>query len=83
MFDPDGTGFQFVAYDARDFTQDSRNNPYLSYYEMQSVLSRSLEIYQTGHFGRVPRRSRFIKILSFKEEEILGALDSFRDRDRG
>ena len=54
VFDPDGTGFQFVAYDARDFTQDSRNNPYLSYYEMQSVLSRSLEIYQTGHFGRVP-----------------------------
>ena len=44
-----------MAYDAKDFTQDAKN-PYLSYYEMQSVLSRSLEIYQTGHFGRVPRR---------------------------
>ena len=39
VFDPDGTGFQFVAYDAREFTQDDQNNPYLSYYEMQSVLS--------------------------------------------
>ena len=42
IFDPDGTGFHFVAYDAREFTQDGRRNPYLSYYEMQSVLSRSL-----------------------------------------
>lgn len=79
VFDPDGTGFQFVAYDARDFTQDSRNNPYLSYFEMQSVLSRSLEIYQTGHFGRVPGKITVHKNTAFKEEEILGALDSFRD----
>jgi len=43
VFDPDGTGFRFVAYDAREFTQDKSKNPYLSYYEMQSVLSRSLD----------------------------------------
>jgi hypothetical protein len=79
VFDPDGTGFQFVAYDARDFTQDTRKNPYLSYYEMQSVLSRSLEIYQTGHFGRAPRKITIHKNTAFKEEETLGALDSFRD----
>ena len=41
VFDPDGTGFRFVAYDAKEFTQDRNRNPYLSYYEMQSVLSRS------------------------------------------
>ena len=79
VFDPDGTGFRFVAYDAREFTQDVRRNPYLSYYEMQSVLSRSLEIYQRGHFGRVPRKITVHKNTPFKEEEILGALDSFRD----
>jgi len=56
VFDPDGTGFQFVAYDAKEFTQDDQKNPYLSYYEMQSVLSRSLEVYQRGHFGRVPQK---------------------------
>ena len=79
IFDPDGTGFRFVAYDAREFTQDERENPYLSYYEMQSVLSRSLEIYQSGHFGRLPKKITIHKNTPFKEEEILGALDSFRD----
>lgn len=79
VFDPDGTGFQFVAYDAKEFTQDERRNPYLSYYEMQSVLSRSLEIYQSGHFGRVPRKITIHKNTAFKDEEILGALDSFRE----
>jgi hypothetical protein len=79
IFDPDGTGFRFVAYDAREFSQDDRRNPYLSYYEMQSVLSRSLEIYQTGHFGRVPRKITIHKNTVFTEEETLGALDSFRD----
>jgi hypothetical protein len=56
VFDPDGTGFRFVAYDAREFTQDKAKNPYLSYYEMQSVLSRSLEIYQRGYSGKLPRK---------------------------
>ncbi len=79
IFDPDGTGFQFVAYDAKEFTQDGHKNPYLSYYEMQSVLSRSLEIYQRGHFGRVPKKITVHKNTPFKEEEILGALDSFRE----
>jgi hypothetical protein len=78
IFDPDGTGFQFVAYDAREFTEDEHNNPYLSYYEMQSVLSRSLQIYQRGHQGRVPQKITVHKNTPFKEEEILGALDSFR-----
>ncbi|MEW8073655.1 MAG: hypothetical protein AB2826_24865 [Candidatus Thiodiazotropha sp.] len=79
VFDPDGTGFQFVAYDAKEFIQDGHKNPYLSYYEMQSVLSRSLEIYQRGHFGRVPKKITVHKNTPFKEEEILGALDSFRE----
>jgi len=79
VFDPDGTGFQFVAYDAKEFSQDAAKNPYLSYYEMQSVLSRSLHIYQTGHLGLVPKKITIHKNTPFKEEEILGALDSFRD----
>lgn len=55
------------------------HNPYLSYYEMQSVLSRSLAIYQEGHFGRVPHKITIHKNTAFTEEETLGALDSFRD----
>lgn len=79
VFDPDGIGFRFVAYDAKEFTQDRRSNPYLSYYEMQSVLSRSLEVYQTGHAGHAPTKVTVHKNTEFKEDEILGALDSFRE----
>jgi hypothetical protein len=63
----------------REFTQDKSKNPYLSYYEMQSVLSRSLEIYQRGYFGRMPKKITVHKNTPFKEEEIIGALDSFPD----
>jgi hypothetical protein len=79
VFDPDGTGFRFVAYDTKDFMQDAQKNPYLSYYEMQSVLSRSLQIYCDGHVGRVPQKITVHKNTHFTEEEILGALDSVRD----
>lgn len=80
VFDPDGMGFRFVAYDATEFTQDGQDNPYLSYYEMQSVLSRSLTIYQDGHSGRLPQKITIHKNTEFKEDEILGALDSFNDK---
>ena len=33
---------------------------------MQSVLSRSLEIYQRGHFGRVPQKITIHKNTQFK-----------------
>jgi hypothetical protein len=79
VFDPDGTGFRFVAYDAREFTQDRRKNPYLSYFEMQAVLSRSLEIYQSAHFGKSPTRITVHKNTEFKDDEIMGAIDTFRD----
>lgn len=79
VFDPEGTGFQFVAYDAREFTKDRKENPYLSYGEMQGVMSRSLEIYLRGHFGRSPKKVTIHKNTAFKEEEILGALDAFND----
>jgi argonaute-like protein implicated in RNA metabolism and viral defense len=80
VFDPDGTGFQFVAYDTRGYTKDPRGNPYLSYNEMLAVMSRSLEIYQSGHSGRAPKKVTVHKNTPFKEEEILGALDAFNDR---
>ena len=78
LFDPDGTGFRFVAYDAKEFTQDRARNPHLSYHEMQSVLSRSLEVYQTGHTGQVPAKVTVHKNTPFRDEEVLGALDAFR-----
>jgi hypothetical protein len=77
VFDPDGTGFEFVAYDTREFTTDRKGNPYLSYQEMQSVLSKSLHLYQNSHNGRMPRKVFVHKTTHFTEEEIQGAFDAF------
>jgi hypothetical protein len=80
VFDPDGTGFEFVAYDTREFTIDPKGNPYLSYQEMQSVLSKSLHLYQNSHNGRMPRKIFVHKTTHFTEEEILGAYDAFGNK---
>lgn len=77
IFDPDGTGFEFVAYDTREFTTDRRGNPYLSYQEMQSVLSKSLLIYQNGHGGRIPKKIYVHKASHFTEDEAQGTFDAF------
>ena len=77
VFDPDGTGFEFVAYDTKEYDTDRKGNPYLSYYEMQSVLSRSLMIYQNGHSGRIPKKLYIHKSSHFTEDEVQGAHDAF------
>lgn len=77
VFDPDGTGFEFVAYDTREFFTDPKGNPFLSYQEMQSVLSKSLHLYQNSHNGRMPRKIFVHKTTHFTEDEIQGAFDAF------
>ncbi|MEP1383931.1 MAG: hypothetical protein ABJK64_09050 [Paraglaciecola sp.] len=80
VFDPDGTGFEFVAYDAREYDTDRKGNPFLSYQEMQSVLSKSLLIYQNSHNGRIPKKVCIHKTSLFTEDEIAGAYDSFGEK---
>ena len=77
VFDPDGTGFEFIAYDTREYTTDRKGNPYLTYQEMQSVLSKSLLLYQNSHNGRMPRKVFVHKTTHFAEDEIQGAFDAF------
>jgi len=80
VFDPDGTGFKFVAYDTKEFETDRKGNPYLSYQEMQTVLSRSLLIYQNEHNGRTPKKIFIHKTSHFTEDEIQGAFDAFGEK---
>lgn len=80
VFDPDGTGFKFVAYDTQEYHTDRKGNPYLSYQEMQAVLSRSLLIYQNAHNGKMPKKIFVHKNSHFTEEEIQGAFDAFGDK---
>lgn len=77
VFDPDGTGFEFLAYDAKEYTTDNRGNPFLSYEEMHAVLSKSLHIYQENHDGHIPKKVYVHKNSLFKEEEIKGAFSVF------
>jgi hypothetical protein len=80
VFDPDGTGFKFVAYDTKEFSTDRKGNPYLSYQEMQTVLSRSLLIYQNEHNGRIPKKIFIHKTSHFTQDEIQGAFDAFGEK---
>lgn len=79
VFDADGGGMQFVAYEARDPVDDieaARRNPYLSRNDMRAVLARSLRLYQARNGGAVPTRVAIHKTTGFRPDEVLGATDA-------
>lgn len=79
VFDADGGGMQFVAFEARDPVLDleeARRNPFLSRADMRAVLARSLNLYQSRNGGLLPRRLVVHKTTAFKSEELEGALDA-------
>ncbi|WP_158898709.1 nuclease PIN [Burkholderia sp. L27(2015)] len=79
VFDADGGGMQFVAFEARDPVKDvdeARRNPFLTRTDMRAVLARSLSLYQSRNGGLLPRRLVVHKTTSFKPEELEGALDA-------
>lgn len=79
VFDMDGGGMQFVAFEARDPVEDvaeAKHNPFLSRDDMRAVLARSLELYQSRNGGVLPKRLVIHKTTAFKQEEIDGAFDA-------
>ena len=79
VFDADGGGMQFVAYDARDpldDSKDARRNPYLSRSDMRAVLARSLELYRHRNGGLMPQRVVVHKTTPFEDDELAGASDA-------
>lgn len=79
VFDMDGGGMQFVAFEARDpvaDTKEARKNPFLSRTDMRAVLARSLQLYQVRNGGRLPTRLVIHKTTSFKNEELQGVSDA-------
>ena len=79
VFDMDGGGMQFVAFEARDpiaDLQEAKRNPFLSRADMRAVLARSLLLYQARNGGELPRRLVVHKTTAFKEEEIQGASEA-------
>ena len=79
VFDKDGGGMQFVAFEARDPVADpleARRNPFLGRADMRAVLARSMDLYQKRNGGQLPRRLVIHKTTGFKQEELDGAFDA-------
>jgi hypothetical protein len=75
VFDADGGGMEFVAYDVGQGT-DPRN-PYLSRDDMRLVMARSLALYQDRHTGRSPRELVVHKQTPFQPQEVAGCCDAW------
>lgn len=80
VFDSDGTGLEFIAYDTAA-AHVERDNPFLSRAEMRRVMVRSLDLYQRRHAGRVPKRVVIHKSSPFKPDEVDGCFDAWRASD--
>lgn len=79
VFDMEGGGMQFVAFQASDAIADeseAKSNPYLSRADMRAVLTRSLRLYQESHAGKLPRRLVIHKTKEFKDVELDGVRDA-------
>jgi hypothetical protein len=76
VFDADGGGLEFIAYEAESATIE-RDNPYLSRADMRAVMARSVRLYQDRHAGRLPRRLVVHKTTAFKDGEIDGCFDAW------
>ncbi len=75
VFDADGAGLEFVAYDAQE-VEVQRDNPFLSRAEMFRVMTRSLDLYRRRHAGRTPRKVIVHKTTEFKPEEVEGCMEA-------
>ncbi len=75
VFDAEGSGLEFVAYDAHE-VEVQRDNPFLSRTEMFRVMTRSMDLYRRRHAGRSPRRVVVHKTTEFKPDEIDGSMEA-------
>lgn len=75
VFDADGAGLEFVAYDAEEVSLH-RDNPFLSRTEMFRVMTRSMDLYRRRHAGMTPRRVMVHKTTEFKRDEVAGCMEA-------
>lgn len=75
VFDADGGGMDFVAYDVGGGID--LENPHLSRDQMRAVMSRSVRLYQDQHAGKLPRRIVVHKTTSFRDDEVDAVFDAW------
>ncbi|HST81408.1 MAG TPA: hypothetical protein VLL08_06690 [Kineosporiaceae bacterium] len=75
VFDADGGGMDFVAYDIGGGID--LDNPHLSRDQMRAVMSRSVRLYQDRHAGHLPQRVVVHKTTNFRDEEADAVTDAW------
>ena len=75
VFDADGGGMHFIAYDVGQGTD--LHNPYLSREQMRLVMARSLALYQDRHVGATPSQLVIHKQTPFTSDEVAGCYDAW------
>lgn len=75
VFDEQGGGLEFIAYDAHEY-KVQRRNPFLSRTEMFRVVTRSMDLYRRRHAGRMPKHVVVHKTTEFKRDEVDGCFDA-------
>ncbi len=75
VFDAEGSGLEFIAYEAEGIRLFGKN-PFLRRDQMMKVIARSLSIYQRKHAGEFPKRVVVQKNTEFKPYEVDGCFDA-------
>jgi hypothetical protein len=76
VFDAQGGGMEFVAYNLGSGDRDHKNQ-YLTREEMRVVMSRTADLYRHRHAGAMPQRFVIHKASDWREEEIDGVFDAW------
>lgn len=77
VFDSQGGGLEFVAYNLGPGERGSRKNPHLSREEMRTVMSRTADLYRLRHAGAMPERFVIHKESPWREDEVEGVFDAW------
>lgn len=75
VFDAQGKGLEFVAFEARPHSFQGEN-PFLDREQMAKLVSRGVEIYRL-HNGAPPKRLIIYKTTDFRREEVDGCFDAW------
>jgi hypothetical protein len=77
VFDAEGVGLEFVAFDTeRDRVTVINDNPFLSREQMRAVVASSLSLFIERQAGRTPRRVVLHKQTEFRRDEMDGIFDA-------
>lgn len=77
VFDAQGGGMEFVAYNLGAGDRGPRKNPHLSREEMRTVMSRTADLYRLRHAGAMPKRFVIHKEHPWRDDEIEGVFDAW------